>query len=156
MYGLSAAHRTLPLGTLIKVVSMDNSKSVVVKVNDRGPFVAGRILDLSYGAASALDIVQKGTAEVKFKVVRMPLTDDRAYYTLQVGAFSIKENAILFQNKLQNQFRLPVRIFSFETPGGMVYRVRLGQFKSASEADRNAGLIAREEGVSPFVLRQDP
>ncbi len=155
MYGLSAAHRTLPLGTLIQVNSLDNEKSVIVKVNDRGPFVSGRILDLSYGAASALGMVQKGTAEVKFKVVHAPVIEDKSYFTVQAGAFSLKENALLFQKKLQNQFQQPVRVVPYESPGGLVYRVRMGQFHNLDEADKNAELVAKENGVSPFVLRED-
>lgn len=155
MYGLSAAHRTLPLGTIIQVVSLDNEKSVTVKVNDRGPFVSGRILDLSYGAASALGMVLKGTTEVKFKVIHAPEIEDKSYFTVQAGAFSLKENAVLFQKKLQNQFHLPVRVVPYESPGGWVYRVRVGQFREQEEADRNAGLVAKENGVSPFVLRED-
>lgn len=158
MYGLSAAHRTLPLGTLIEIVSVENRKSVVVKVNDRGPFIAGRILDLSYGAASALDMVQKGTAEVNFRVIQTPtiLPDDRVYFTVQAGAFSVKENAMLYQYKLQNRFNQPVRVIPSETPAGTVYRVRIGQFRSESEAEKSAALIAKEMSVTPFVLRQDP
>jgi rare lipoprotein A len=155
MYGLSAAHRTLPLGTLIQVVSLDNEKSVIVKVNDRGPFVSGRILDLSYGAASALGIVQRGTGEVKFKVVHTPAIEDKSYFSIQAGAFSLKENALLFQKKLQNQFQQPVRVVPYESPGGLVYRVRVGQFRTLEEADRNAGFVAKENGISPFVLRED-
>ena len=155
MYGLSAAHRTLPLGSVIQVVSLDTSKSVTVRVNDRGPFVEGRILDLSYGAASALGMVQKGTAEIKFKVIQRPLLDDRSYYAVQAGAFSVKENALLFQKRLQNQFHLPVRVVPYESPSGWVYRVRLGQFHDEIEADKNAEIIARENGVIPFVLRED-
>lgn len=70
MNGLSAAHRELPLGTIIKVTHLGNGKSVVVKVNDRGPFVGGRILDLSLGAAKKLDMVDEGVAQVKIEIVK--------------------------------------------------------------------------------------
>ena len=70
MNGLTAAHRELPLGTLIRVTNLNNGRSVVVKVNDRGPFVAGRILDLSLGAARKLDMVQDGVAWVKIEIVK--------------------------------------------------------------------------------------
>jgi rare lipoprotein A len=156
MYGLSAAHRTLPLGSLIQVISLDNEKSVVVKVNDRGPFVSGRILDLSFGAASALGMVQKGTTEVKFKVIQMSPLEDHSYFTIQAGAFSVKENALVFQKKLQHQFQERVRVVPFESPGGWVYRVRMGQFHNEEEAYKNAERVAKENGVNPFVLREDP
>ena len=70
MNGLSAAHRELPLGTIIRVTHLGNGKSVVVKVNDRGPFVEGRILDLSLGAAKKLDMVAEGVARVKIEIVK--------------------------------------------------------------------------------------
>ena len=70
MNGLSAAHRELPLGTVIRVTHLGNGKSVVVKVNDRGPFVEGRILDLSLGAAKKLDMVAEGVARVKIEIVK--------------------------------------------------------------------------------------
>ncbi len=70
MNGLSAAHRELPLGTIIRVTHLSNGKSVVVKVNDRGPFVSGRILDLSLGAAKKLDMVKEGVARVKIEIVK--------------------------------------------------------------------------------------
>ena len=70
MNGLSAAHRELPLGTIIRVTHLSNGKSVVVKVNDRGPFIEGRILDLSLGAAKKLDMVDEGVARVKIEIVK--------------------------------------------------------------------------------------
>lgn len=70
MNGLSAAHRELPLGTVIRVTHLGNGKSVVVKVNDRGPFIEGRILDLSLGAAKKLDMVNEGVARVKIEIVK--------------------------------------------------------------------------------------
>lgn len=70
MNGLSAAHRELPLGTIIRVTHLSNGKSVVVKINDRGPFIEGRILDLSLGAAKKLDMVNEGVARVKIEIVK--------------------------------------------------------------------------------------
>lgn len=70
MNGLSAAHRELPLGTIIRVTHMDNGRSIIVKVNDRGPFVENRILDLSLGAARKLDMIQEGVARVKIEIVK--------------------------------------------------------------------------------------
>jgi rare lipoprotein A len=69
MHALTAAHRTLPLGTLIRVTNLENNRSVVVKINDRGPYVEGRILDLSYGAAKALGFENMGTAKVHIQVI---------------------------------------------------------------------------------------
>jgi len=158
MYGLSAAHRTLPLGTLIQVESIRNGKSVVVRVNDRGPFVAGRILDLSFGAASALDMVQPGTDRVKFRIVRLPAGEkpEIAIYTVQAAAFAAKANAVQFQARLEQQVKLPVKIVAFDSPRGTVFRVRVGQFASEGEAEVEARVIASDNPVFPFVLREDP
>ncbi len=72
MYGISAAHKTLPFGTIVKVVDLETGRSVVVRINDRGPFIEGRIIDLSYGAAKELGMVEKGLAKVGLKIVRWP------------------------------------------------------------------------------------
>lgn len=74
MYAFTAAHKTLPFGTVVKVVDLRTGRSVVVRINDRGPFVPGRIIDLSYAAALELGIVERGTAEVGLIILRMPGT----------------------------------------------------------------------------------
>ncbi len=71
MYGLTAAHKTLPLNTIIRVTNLDNQKSVILRINDRGPFVKDRILDCSYGAAVKLGFVGQGTAKVKIVVIEL-------------------------------------------------------------------------------------
>ena len=71
MYGLTAAHKHLPLGSRIEVTNLNNNKKLVVRINDRGPFVKGRILDLSYGAAQELDMIESGTAPVRIKVLEL-------------------------------------------------------------------------------------
>jgi len=72
MYGISAAHKTLPFGTIVRVVDLDTARSIVVRINDRGPFIEGRIIDLSKGAAEKLGIVDKGIAHVGLRIVRWP------------------------------------------------------------------------------------
>jgi len=69
MYGLTAAHKTLPLNTIIRVTNQSNGKSLILRVNDRGPYIGNRILDCSYGAALKLDFIQSGTTEVKIEVI---------------------------------------------------------------------------------------
>ncbi len=75
MYGISAAHKTLPFGTIVKVVDLETTKSVVVTINDRGPFIEGRIIDLSKGAAEKLGIVNKGIAKVGLRILEWPPQD---------------------------------------------------------------------------------
>ena len=69
MYGLTAAHKTLPLNTIVRVTNLENNKSLILRINDRGPYVKGRILDCSYGAAKKLEFVNEGTAKVKIEVI---------------------------------------------------------------------------------------
>jgi rare lipoprotein A len=69
MYGITAAHKTMPLNTVVRVTNLANNKSLILRINDRGPYVAGRILDCSYGAAKKLDFLNSGTAEVKIEVI---------------------------------------------------------------------------------------
>ena len=75
MYGISAAHKTLPFGTIVRVVDLDTARSIVVRINDRGPFIEGRIIDLSKGAAEKLGIVDKGIAHVGLRIVRWPMDE---------------------------------------------------------------------------------
>src|SRR4030066_707835 len=84
MYQLTCAHNTLPLGTMVMVTNLENGKSVELKVNDRGPFVKGRIIDVSYAAAKMLDMCEKGTALVKVEVLG-PVIEEIQRFTLQVG-----------------------------------------------------------------------
>jgi rare lipoprotein A len=72
MYAMTAAHKTLPFGTIVRVVDLDTGRSVVVRINDRGPFIKGRIIDLSYAAAQKLGMVEKGLAKVGLKIVKWP------------------------------------------------------------------------------------
>jgi rare lipoprotein A len=88
---LTAAHRTLPFGTIVKVTNLDNGKSVQVKINDRGPFVEGRIIDLSRAAAVALGMVDSGIAHVSLQIMEFISTTD--LYAIQVGAFGLEQNA---------------------------------------------------------------
>ena len=88
---MTAAHRTLPFGTVVKVTNQDNGKSTLVKINDRGPFVEGRIIDLSRAAAEQLDMVDQGVARVTLDIV--DFVADRDLYAVQVGAYALEQNA---------------------------------------------------------------
>jgi peptidoglycan lytic transglycosylase len=88
---LTAAHRTLPFGTIVKVTNLDNGKSVQVKINDRGPFVEGRIIDLSRAAAVQLGMIDSGVAHVSLQIVEFVSPSD--LYAIQVGAFGLEQNA---------------------------------------------------------------
>ena len=143
MYELTAAHRTLPLGTPVMVTNLENHRSVGVRINDRGPFVKGRIIDLSYGAARAIGIVEKGTARVE--VVAFDLTeapnDGAPVYTVQVGSFSRRENAERLLKQLQEVSRQAYMTI-LKINGGNYYRVRVGRYGSRETAYRMAEKLA--------------
>ena len=90
---LVAAHRTLPFDTWVRVVNLDNQKSVEVRIIDRGPFVENRIIDLSHAAARAIDLIGPGTAPVRVEVVRTPANAEPALFAVQVAAFRNRANA---------------------------------------------------------------
>lgn len=151
MYTMTAAHKTLPLPTYAEVTNLDTGRSVIVKINDRGPFVDDRLIDLSYAAATRLGIKQTGTGRVEVRAIdpvdwqrRMAAAsgqrDDSAItngYYLQIGAFSQADNAARLRSRLDGI--LPdrgihvVRVQSAETP---IYRVRIGPIGDRAEADR--------------------
>ncbi len=96
---MTAAHRHLPFGTLVEVTNMANGKSVQVRINDRGPFVDDRIIDLSHAAASALDMIKTGTAMVQLRVADMDAL--QVLFSIQVGAYRNLENASAMKQKLE-------------------------------------------------------
>ena len=150
-YAMTAAHQTLPLGSNVRVTNLANGKSVTVLINDRGPFAKGRIIDLSYAAAQAVDMIGPGTAPVRVDVLDTggyPLTaiPDHLDYTLQVGAFSDVAKARELKTRLESRFDRPVVIESHEG----YYRVRLGSF-TGEEAAREYGARLSREGL-PVVL----
>jgi len=161
MHGFTAAHRTLPFGTLLKVKNRENGRWVQVKVNDRGPFVRGRILDLSYSAAKALDMIGTGTAFVDIRAIGREEDDVRQQrekgmqgYTVQVGAFVQEENALKLKAQLEKDYR-PVYIVIAETVDRRYYRVRVGRLQTQDQADRLASRLTTLEKLETFVVRED-
>jgi rare lipoprotein A len=102
MYDYTAAHKTLPMNTKVKVTNLNNGKSVIVRINDRGPFVRGRIIDLSYAAAKKIGVDKTGTAPVKIKVIGFGGKDYVNYYMIQVGAFQRYRGAVITSKKYEN------------------------------------------------------
>jgi rare lipoprotein A len=132
MYQLTCAHNTLPLGTQVMVTNLENGKSVELKVNDRGPFVKERIIDLSYAAAQILGMHEKGTAQVKVEVIG-PLIEEIQPFTLQVGSFVDEGNAQRLADQLRQSFD-NVYVTTLETLTQKYYRVRVGQFETKESA----------------------
>lgn len=129
MYVMSAAHKTLPLPTYVRVKNLNNGKIAVVKVNDRGPFHSDRIIDLSYAAALKIGVYPKGTAPVEIETLMGPA--GQAHYYLQAGAFSSEAFAKQLKNKLGRITPSPVSIEHYQHH----YIVRVGPFGNKNMAD---------------------
>jgi rare lipoprotein A len=132
MYQLTCAHNTLPLGTVVMVTNIENGRSLELKVNDRGPFVKERIIDVSYAAAQMLGIWEKGTAPVKVEVVS-PGIEPVQRFTLQVGSFADETNAQKLAEQLRKSFE-NVYVTTMETLTQKYHRVRVGQFETRESA----------------------
>lgn len=149
MYGRSAAHRTLPLGSRVLVTNLGNGRRIVIPINDRGPFVGDRILDLSYGAAEQLGMIKEGLAKVHIEVVQTP----RAFterYTLQFGAFTERQNAVALAEKLKKLGHDP-SVEGASAHGRYFYRVRIGSFSALGPAQELANVFG-SRGISCVVI----
>jgi rare lipoprotein A len=150
MYGMTAAHKTLPLPTYARVTNLKNGRSVVVRINDRGPFVANRLIDLSYTAAAKLDMLREGTTlvEVRALVPGEPDVLTRASAAppptlyVQAGAFADGANAQHLLERLQAAGLATAFVLSPATGRTRLYRVRLGPVKSVAEFDQLAARLA--------------
>ena len=152
MNDMTAAHRSLPFGTHIMVTNLVNDRSAVVRINDRGPFVRGRIIDLSYAAARVLGIVGPGTARVRLDILggfREPAQTSSPTW-IQVGAFSVQENAYALKKRLDKTYR-GVVVTLLKTENGVYYRVRVRTDgnSAAALASRLAG-----EGFPVILIRE--
>jgi len=140
---LTAAHRTLPFGTWVEVTNLDNGKRVNVRITDRGPFVDGRIIDLSLAAAREIEMVGPGTARVRLKIIEAPpATEKLGGYAVQAGAFSTCERAEAFARKF-DQSRV--------VDGGSVCRVLVGHALSLPDANRLAEKVRKTAGEAMVV-----
>ncbi len=145
MYAMTAAHKTLPLQTWVKVHNLRNNKEIVVRINDRGPFVRRRIIDLSYTGAKKIGIVEKGTAPVIITVLgklKNPKAKKREYvpvnwqdgnFSVQVGAFQVKSNANQYKQELSASYD-NVHIVTHQDHRGTFYRVRIGKYSKLIQA----------------------
>ena len=170
MYGLTAAHRTLPLGTVVRVTNLENGRQAVLTINDRGPFVKGRGLDCSYGAAKALGFANEGLARVRIQVLDRATERPKsaptpgetlvggpgtsaslldASFTVQVGAFQNEQNALRFRDLMANRYgdAYVIRFRDF-------YRVRVGHLPTEAAAEALKERI-QSDGVTGFVTVND-
>jgi rare lipoprotein A len=163
MYDMTCAHRTFDFGTKLRVTNPDNNKSVVVTVNDRGPFIRGRDLDLSYGAAREIGLTEKGVGTVKIAylgrdmryVKRVPFQPISASQglTVQVGSFIELTNAFRLKQGLDLAYQ-DVYVTSVLLNGQQFYRVRVGKFSSYDTAFALAEKLA-DEGYDTLIVSEN-
>jgi rare lipoprotein A len=143
MYGMTAAHKTLPLPCFVQVTNLGNGKSVVLRVNDRGPFKEGRIIDLSYTAAAKLDVLRAGTALVEVRALTpgqnaLPISNDNSIKSLyvQAGAFGAAGNADTLAQQLRAKGYPQAFVRSDMVEGRSLFRVRIGPIADVAGFDR--------------------
>ena len=160
MHQMSAAHKTLPLGTWVEVIHLETGRSIQVRVNDRGPFVGGRVIDLSYGAARMLGMVNEGVAPVRVRTLAAaaapvlgPGAAPSGRFTMQLGSFTSRGNATAFAGTLRQRWG-GVHVVTARLEGETVYRVRMGTYQSREEARRAAEAVAGA-GYDVVVMEQE-
>lgn len=163
MYGLTAAHKTMKFGTKLRVTNPDTDKSTIVTVNDRGPFISGRDLDLSYGAAKEIGLAEKGVGKVKIEFLerdmryakRVPFEPSVASgpLTIQIGAFTEQLNAQRLKQGLELTYS-DVFITTAYVKGQKFYRVRVGKFEEYAKAYVSAEKLA-DEGYATLIMAID-
>ncbi|MDP2158767.1 MAG: septal ring lytic transglycosylase RlpA family protein [Nitrospirota bacterium] len=163
MNALTCAHKEYPFGTKLKVTNMSNNKSVECIVNDRGPFIKGRDIDLSYAAARQIDLIAPGIASVLIEVqgrdasyiktVKVQSSDKRGPFAIQVGAFSDSINAVRLKVSLRLRYA-NTHIQEAEVNGATWYRVRVGNFDQFSQAMEIAEQLG-QEGYPALIVKAD-
>jgi len=168
MYAISAAHKTLPIGTYVRVLNLINKKEIIVRINDRGPFVRGRIIDLSYAAAKKIGIVGPGTAKVKIVALGVaeksePKSDKHRTYvpvnyytgnfTFQVGAFCDRQNAERLRGKLAQKHK-NTHITSYDSGDAIYYRVRLGKCSNLEQATEYKKYLTNNGFKDAFIVAE--
>ena len=155
MHHLTAAHRTLPLGSIAVVRSLTSGRQVTVRINDRGPFARGRVLDLSLAGAQAIGMTGNGTDQIELKVIGYsPRPEGMGVLRVQAGAFSDLENARALLAQVRSEFE-GGRIMQVDLAEGRRYRVQVGQFMMEPEAQAASARLDRKFNLQSFVVRDD-
>jgi rare lipoprotein A len=153
MNKLTAAHRTLPFDTMVRVTNLNNDKSTTVRITDRGPFVDNRIIDLSQAAAREIESIGPGVVPVRIEVLgNVDVT--AGFFTVQVGAFRDRGNADRLRDRLSVSYS-PIFIQQYDSPDGAFYRVRVGRISGQEAAQDFGEKLRNTEGFSPMVIRLD-
>jgi len=166
MHAMTAAHKTLPLGVFVKVRNTESGQETIVRVNDRGPFVKNRVIDLSYSAAKKLGVDQKGTAPVRVEALgykadgssgeeyKEPETYDSGNYSVQIGAFKDQQNATRLSGEMRKLHGYS-EVRSAMVNGELFYRVQAGKYTSLHTAEEAEGNFARHGYPGSFVVSLD-
>ncbi len=167
MNAMTAAHKTLPLGVYVRVRHKRSGREIVVRINDRGPFVGDRIIDLSEGAARKLDMIQEGLAPVKvvalgYKIdhaggeteYRAPVSYDSGRFALQVAAYKNRANAYRSADELRTKYGA-ADVQEAIVKGNMFYRVRVGRYPSLHAAQSGQELFEKKGFPGNFVVAVD-
>ncbi len=169
MYAMTAAHKTLPFNTHVRVINLENGKETQVRINDRGPFVRGRIIDLSYSAAKKIGMVATGTAPVK--IVALGVANQsttvnsakpsyhhvnyyRGNFTVQVGAFTNRTNAAKLQSELSQSFK-NAHITTYNDGYDTYYRVRVGRCSTLEQAVQYEDIMIQHGFPDAFAVAED-
>jgi rare lipoprotein A len=169
MYAKSAAHKILPLDTWVKVVNLSNNKSIIVPIKDRGPFVKGRVIDLSYGAANELDMIGPGVVEVRVEALGkevgraetekgdVPVLEwqdfRRGEFTVQVGAFESLYNAMTFADRFKQSFSYVNVLVCKDGTGKAFYRVQVSKSETLAEAKNMEKRLEEMGFLDAFMVR---
>ena len=154
MYKFTAAHRTLPFNTMVRVTNTTNGKSTTVRITDRGPFVDNRIIDLSYAAAKQIESIGPGVVPVQLEILSA-IDPNEGTFTIQVGAFHDKGNAERLVRRLSAAYP-SVAVQSFDSPKGeSFYRVHVGKISGEEAAKKMSEELHAREGVKPLIFRVD-
>jgi len=156
MWALTAAHQTLPFETWVQVKKVGTGETVTVRINDRGPFIKGRIIDLSYAAARELRMIGEGTAEVTLTVMNRsqasnPTQSQLNRFWVQAGAFTSLTEAMTLRERLAYDFD-HVRVKTVTLPSGKWHRVQIGSFDSRETAHTIAQVLKKKWGVEARLL----
>ena len=153
MNKLTAAHRTLPFETVVRVTNLNNGKTTTVRITDRGPFVDNRIIDLSQAAAREIESIGPGVVPVRLEVLGN-VDVSAGFFTVQVGAFRERTNAERLRERLTASYS-PIFIQQIEAGQNSFYRVRIGKISGEEAAQQYADQLRSKEGFTPFVVRLD-
>jgi rare lipoprotein A len=150
---MTAAHRTLPLNSMVRVTNLTTGHVAMVRITDRGPFVDNRIIDLSQAAAREIESIGPGVVPVRLEVLGN-VDVSAGFFTVQVGAFRERANAERLRERLSASYS-PIFIQQYDAGDSSFYRVRVGKISGEEAAQQYADQLRSKEGFTPFVIRLD-